>query len=67
MLRISQVKTRDTDRRSIEHALMKKLGLKNGDLKHWTIYRRSVDARHHDVIFSCIIDAEVRIDSRHLT
>ena len=52
MLRISQVKTRDTDRRSIEHALMKKLGLKNGDLKHWTIYRRSVDARHHDVTFS---------------
>lgn len=67
MLRISQVKTRDTDRRSIEHALMKKLGLKNGDLKHWTIYRRSVDARHHDVTFSWIIDAQLRNEARYLT
>lgn len=67
MLRISQVKTRDTDRRSIEHALMKKLGLKNGDLKHWKIYRRSVDARHHDVTFSWIIDADIRGENRYLT
>lgn len=67
MLRISQVKTKDTDRRSIEHALMKKLGLRNGDLKQWTVYRRSVDARHHDVTFSWIIDAEVRNENRHLS
>lgn len=66
MLRISQVKTRTTDRRAIEHALMKKLGLKNGDLRGFTVYRRSVDARHHDVTFSWIVDADIRQEPRHL-
>lgn len=65
MLRISQVKTKDTDRRTIEQALMKKLGLRPGDLRDWRIYRKSVDARHQDVTFSWILDADVRNERKY--
>lgn len=62
MIRVHQVKCRTPE--EIEEKLLKKLKLKKGDLLSWKIRRQSIDARGHKVLFSYVIDAEVRNEKK---
>lgn len=64
MIRVHQVKCRTPE--EIEEKLLKKLKLKKGDLLSWKIRRQSIDARGHKVLFSYVIDAEVRNEKKVL-
>ncbi len=64
MIRIHQVKV--TDAKDIEKTLLKKLNMPKEDLLSWTVHRKSVDARKGKVLFSFIIDAEVKHPARYL-
>lgn len=64
MLRIYQVKTDDPKR--IEESLLKKLKLPKQDLLSWKIHRKSMDARGQKVLFSFIVDAEVKNEEKVL-
>lgn len=64
MIRVHQVKCRTPE--EIEVKLLKKLKMKKGDLLSWKIRRQSVDARGHKVLFSYVIDAEVRNEQKYL-
>lgn len=64
MIRIHQVKC--SDPKDIEGALLKKLNMPKQDLLSWTVHRKSMDARGPKVLFSFIIDAEVRHEKKYL-
>ena len=64
MIRIHQVKT--TDPEQIEEKILKKLNMKKSDLLSWSIHRRSVDARGQKVLFSYVIDANVKHEKKYL-
>lgn len=64
MLRIHQVKCADP--KDIEGALLKKLNMPRQDLLSWKVHRKSLDARGQKVLFSFIIDAEVRNEKKYL-
>lgn len=64
MLRISQVKC--SDPRDIESALLKKLHMPAQDLLSWKVHRKSVDARGSKVLFSFVIDADVRHEKKYM-
>lgn len=64
MIRIYQVKCDDPKR--IEESLLKKLNLPKRDLLSWHVHRKSMDARGQKVLFSFVIDAEVRHENRYL-
>lgn len=64
MIRIHQVKT--TDPKQIEEKILKKLNMKKSDLLSWSIHRRSVDARGQKVLFSYVIDANVKHEKKYL-
>lgn len=65
MIRVHQVKC--TDPKDIEGALLKKLKMSKQDLLSWSVHRKSVDARKQKVLFSFIIDAEVRHPQKYLS
>lgn len=50
----------------IESRLLKKLNMPKQDLLSWKVHRKSVDARGSKVLFSFVIDADVRHESRYL-
>lgn len=64
MIRIHQVKTDDP--KKIEEKLLKKLHMPKKDLLSWSVHRKSVDARQQRVLFSYIIDAEVKDEQKYL-
>lgn len=64
MIRVFQVKC--SQESGLEAALLKKLNMPKEDLKSWSIHRRSVDARNHEVLFSYVIDADVRHEKKYL-
>ena len=64
MIRIHQVKT--TDPKKIEEKILKKLNMKKNDLLSWSIHRKSVDARGQKVLFSYVIDADVKNEKKYL-
>lgn len=64
MIRIHQVKC--SDPRDIEDRLLKKLNMPKKDLLSWSVHRKSVDARKGKVLFSFVIDAEVRNPKKYL-
>ena len=64
MIRVFQVKC--ASEKDIEAQLCKKLRISNKDLFSWTIHRKSVDARKQKVLFSYVIDCEVRNEKKHL-
>lgn len=65
MLRIHQVNV--TDPKNIEEKLLKKLNMPKKDLLSWSVHRKSVDARKGKVLFSFVIDAEVRHEKKYLS
>ncbi|EJX00481.1 hypothetical protein EVA_11413, partial [gut metagenome] len=65
MIRVHQVKC--SDPKDIEGALLKKLKMSKQDLLSWSVHRQSVDARKQKVLFSFIIDAEVRHPKKYLS
>lgn len=66
MIRISQIKVNSADAESIERALCKKLNIRREDLLSWKLHRKSTDARGGRVLFSCIVDAAVKNEKKHL-
>lgn len=64
MIRIHQVKCQDP--KDLEAQILKKLNIPKKDLLSWKIHRKSVDARGQKVLFSYIVDAEVRNEKKHL-
>lgn len=64
MIRIHQVKCGDP--KEIETRLLKKLNMPRKDLLSWSVHRKSVDARGQKVLFSFVIDAEVRNPKKYL-
>lgn len=64
MIRIHQVKCEDP--KEIESRLLKKLNMPKKDLLSWSVHRKSVDARGQRVLFSFVIDAEVRHEKKYL-
>ncbi len=66
MIRIHQVKCTSDAIEDIQAQLLKKLHMPNKDLLSWSIYRKSVDARKQKVLFSYLIDAQVRNEKKYL-
>ncbi len=64
MIRIHQVKCESA--KDIESALLKKLNMPKPDLLCWKVHRKSLDARGQKVLFSFIIDADVRHEKKYL-
>ena len=64
MIRLFQVKC--AQEKDIEAAILKKLRIRKEDLLNWHLHRKSVDARHQKVLFSYVIDVEVRNEKRFL-
>ena len=64
MIRVYQVKCAHEN--EIEAHLCKKLRLTKKDLLSWAIHRKSVDARKQNVLFSYVIDCEVRNEKKYL-
>lgn len=66
MIRVHQVKTNSDQREKIEESLLKKLKMPKSDLLDFVVYKRSVDARGHQVHFSYTIDAKVHHEKKYL-
>lgn len=66
MIRIFQVKCAGDKETDIQAQILKKLHIQKKDLFSWNIHRKSLDARHQKVLFSYVIDAEVRNEARYL-
>lgn len=64
MIRITQIKCLHES--EIEAQIIKKLHIQKKDLCSWRIHRRSVDARHHKILFSYTVDAQVKNEKRFL-
>ncbi len=64
MIRVHQVKTADPA--DLEKQLLHKLKLPARDLLSWKIHRRSIDARGQKVLYSYVIDAEVKNEEKFL-
>ena len=64
MIRVFQVKC--VSENEIEKQLLKKLNMSKKDLFSWCIHRRSVDARKQKVLFSYVLDCEVRNEKKYL-
>ncbi len=64
MIRVFQVKCASPD--DIEKQLLKKLNMLKKDLFTWRIHRKSVDARKQKVLFSYVLDCEVRNETKYL-
>ena len=64
MIRVFQVKCASSN--EIEKQLLKKLNISKKDLFSWRIHRRSVDARKQKVLFSYVIDCQVRNENKFL-
>lgn len=64
MIRVHQVKCQTPE--EIEEKLLKKLNMKKSDLLSWKIRRQSIDARGQKVLFSYVIDAEVKNEKKYL-
>ena len=66
MIRVFQVKCVSNQKDEIEKQLLKKLNITQKDLFSWSIYRKSVDARKQKVLFSYVIDCQVKNEKKHL-
>lgn len=64
MIRVYQVKCAPEE--SVEKALLKKCKISKKDLLSWSIYRKSIDARGQKVLFSYIIDCEIKNENKLL-
>ncbi|MGN1277069.1 MAG: NAD(P)/FAD-dependent oxidoreductase [Floccifex sp.] len=66
MIRVFQVKCSEDDSNEIKKQLLKKLNISQKDLFSWCIHRKSVDARKQKVLFSYVIDCEIRNEKKVL-
>ncbi len=64
MIRVFQIKcAQESD---LERAILKKLRIRKEDLLDWHLHRKSVDARHQKVLFSCVVDVKVKNEKKYL-
>ncbi|MDD7282261.1 NAD(P)/FAD-dependent oxidoreductase [Floccifex sp.] len=66
MIRVFQVKCDVDDEKVIIKQLLKKLNITRKDLFSWSIHRKSVDARKQKVLFSYVIDCEIKNEQKAL-
>lgn len=60
MLRLDQIKlTLDEKESDLQEKILKKLKIAKSDLQSFSIYRKNIDARHHQVSYSYSLDVEV--------
>ena len=66
MIRVFQVKCSSQENKEIEKQLLKKLNISKKDLFSWRIHRKSVDARKQKVLFSYVIDCQIKNEKKAL-
>lgn len=64
MIRLFQVKCANEN--EIEAQILKKLRIRKEDLLQWHLHRKSVDARHQKVLFSYVVDCQVKNEKKYL-
>jgi uncharacterized FAD-dependent dehydrogenase len=60
MLRITELKLPlEHQPQELEAAILKRLGIKSAELRQWTVFKRSYDARRSMMVLTYIIDADL--------